>query len=145
MFQHILVAVGDDAGSRQAIKQGVALARATGARITGFHVMSELSHPGIVDELLDPPADELQVRARAHADRLFAPLFHAAEYAGVPCDTVAGQGERPWEAIVATAADLRCDLIVMASHGRRGVARWVLGSQTRQVLDHVAISVLVVR
>lgn len=145
MFKHILIPIDEDPGSRRAIEQGVALARSLGARVTGFHAMTEFTHPGIVDELLEPPADELQQLARVHAERLFMPLVRASKRAGVTCATLAERGDRPWEAIATAAAQVRCDLIVMTSHGRRGIARLLLGSQTRQVLDHAAVSVLVVR
>lgn len=145
MFKHILIPIDEDEGSRRAIEQGVALARNLGAHVTGFHAMTEFNHPGIVDELLDPPADELQLLARTHADHLFAPLVHECDRANVACETLAERGERPWEAIVKAATNTRCDLVVMASHGRRGIARLVLGSQTQQVLNHTSVAVLVVR
>lgn len=145
MFTHILIPVDDDPGSRHAIKVGVALAKKIGARVTGFHAMAEFNHAGIVEELLEPPSGELQALAHAHAERLFAPLRREAERAGVECETVARRGDQPHEAIVAAAQKARCDLIVMASHGRHGIAKLVLGSQTQQVLNHTGISVLVVR
>ena len=145
MFTHILIPIDGDPGSRHAIKLGVALAKKIDARVTGFHAMTEFTHAGIVEELLEPPPEELQVLAQAHADKLFAPLRREAELAGVECDTIAIQSEQPHEAIVAAAQNTRCDLIVMASHGRHGIARLVLGSQTQQVLNHTGISVLVVR
>lgn len=145
MFTHILIPVDDDPGSRRAIEVGVALAKKIEARVTGFHAMTEFNHAGIVEELLEPPPEELQVLAQTHADKLFAPLRREAELSGVRFDTVVKRDDRPYEAIVATAQRIRCDLIVMASHGRRGIAKLVLGSQTQQVLNHTGISVLVVR
>jgi nucleotide-binding universal stress UspA family protein len=145
MFTHILIPIDDDAGSRHAIELGVALAKKIDARVTGFHAMTEFNHPGIVEELLEPPPAELRAFALDHADKLFAPLLREAELAGIRCDTIAKRGDQPHEAIVAAARRIRCDLIVMASHGRRGIARLVLGSQTQQVLNHTGISVLVVR
>lgn len=145
MFTHILIPIDDDPGSRCAIERGVALAKKIGARVTGFHAMTEFNHAGIVEELLEPPPAELQALARTHADKLFAPLRREAELAGVRCDTIAQRSGQPGEAILAAARGNRCDLIVMASHGRRGIARLVLGSQTQQVLDRSDISVLVVR
>jgi nucleotide-binding universal stress UspA family protein len=145
VFKHILIPIDDDAGSRRAIEQGVALAQAVGARITGFHVMIELNHAGVVDALLEPPGEEWLLMAHEHADKLFVPLVHAAELAGVACETFAARGELPWQAIIAAARNTHCDLIVMASHGRRGIAKLVLGSQTQQVLNHTAVAVLVVR
>lgn len=145
MFTHILIPIDDDPGSRRAIKLGVALAKKIGAQVTGFHAMTEFNHAGIVEELLEPPPAELQALAQAHADKLFAPLQREAELAVVECNTIAKRGDLPHEAIVAAAQRIRCDLIVMASHGRRGIARLMLGSQTQQVLNHSGIPVLVVR
>jgi nucleotide-binding universal stress UspA family protein len=145
MFMHILIPVDDDPGSQRAIEVGVALAKKLAARVTGFHAMMEFSHEGIVEELLEPPPGELHTLARLHAARLLAPLRREAELAGVPCETLAKRGDRPWEAILAAAKRNSCDLIVMASHGRHGVARLLLGSQTQQVLNHTAVAVLVVR
>jgi nucleotide-binding universal stress UspA family protein len=145
MFTHILIPIDDDPGSRRAIEQGVALAKKIGARVTGFHAMTEFNHAGIVEELLEPPPAELQVFAQAHADKLFAPLQREADLAGVRYDTLTKRAEKPHEAIVAAARSARCDLIVMASHGRHGIAKLVLGSQTQQVLNHAGIPVLVVR
>ncbi len=145
MFTHILIPIDDDPGSRHAIAIGVALAESIGARVTGFHAMTEFNRAGVVEELLEPPPEELQRLAKAHADKLFAPLRRKAEGAGVACETLAVRGERPYEVIVDAARDGGCDLIVMASHGRRGIARLLLGSQTQQVLNHAGVSVLVVR
>lgn len=145
MFTHILIPVDDDPGSRRAIELGVALAQKIGARVTGFHAMMEFNPTGIVEELLEPPPAELQAAALAHANKLFAPLLREAELAGVRCDTVAKRGKQAHAAIVAAAQRVHCDLIVMASHGRRGLAKLVLGSQTQQVLNHTSVCVLVVR
>lgn len=145
MFTHILIPIDDDPGSRRATEIGVALAKGIGARITGFHAMMEFNHVGIVEELLEPPPEELQRLARAHADKLLAPLRRKAESEGVRCETLADRGDRPYEAIIEAATARGCDLIVMASHGRHGIAKLVLGSQTQQVLNHAGTSVLVVR
>lgn len=84
MFTHVLIPIDDDSGSRFAIERGVALAKKIGARVTGFHAMTEFNHASIVEELLEPPPAELQLLAQAHADKLFAPLQHEAELAGGP-------------------------------------------------------------
>ncbi|MBD8898571.1 universal stress protein [Rhodanobacter sp. DHG33] len=144
MFKHILIPIDDDAGSRRVIEQAVALAHSIGTCVTGLHVMMEFNVSGIVDELIEPPLDQLQKLSRAHADKLFSPLTYEAEHAGVACDTIAVQGDSPWRAIVAKAAESGCDLIVMASHGRRGITKFMLGSETQQVLTHTEVPVLVV-
>lgn len=145
MFRHIFVPIDVDPGSRRAIDCSVRLARNLRARVTGFHAITEFAHPGIVDELLEPPPDELQALARANVERLLEPLRRRAGRAGVPCRTIATRGGRLHEAILAMAGKLRCDLIVMASHGRRGVAKLVLGSQTQRVLERTRVPVLVLR
>lgn len=145
MFNHILIPIDDDPGSRRSINRGTWLARCLGARVTGFHAMVEFASAGIVDELLSPPAAELNVVARTRAETLLMPLRRAAESAGVACETLVERRDRAGAAIVAAAERCRCDLIVMAPHGRRGLAKLVLGSQTQYVLDHTSISVLVVR
>ena len=144
MFKHILIPIDDDTGSRRAIEQAVALAHNVGARVTGLHVMMEFNPVGIVEELIEPSPDQLRQLARAYADKLFSPLVHEAECAGVACETIAVQGDQPWKTIVAKAAESGCDLIVMASHGRHGLAKFMLGSETQQVLTHTGIPVLVV-
>ncbi len=144
MCKHILVPIDDDEGSRRAIGQAVALAHRLGARITGLHVMMEFNRIGVVEELIEPPPDRLRELAKAHADKLLAPLAHEAGRAGVACDLIAMRGNAAWRTIVATATELDCDLIVMASHGRRGIAKLMLGSETQQVLIHTGIAVLVV-
>lgn len=115
MFKHILIPIDEDAGSRRSIKQGVTLAQAAGARVTGFPAVTESNHAGIVDELLEPPPEELQLPAYAHAGQLFATLVDEAECAGVACTTLAGPSETPWEAIVAAAMSTHSDPVVMAS------------------------------
>jgi nucleotide-binding universal stress UspA family protein len=67
----------------------------------------------------------------------------AAKQAGVPCDTIQVKDAYPYKAIIATAADRGCDLIVMASHGRSGLSAVVLGSVTNKVLTHTKTPVLV--
>lgn len=145
MFKHVLIPVDDDPGSRRAILRGVDLARRLGARVSGVHVVTRLAHPSIVDELLDPPPEEMWALAHAEAERLFEPLVHRARRAGVACDTFVEQATQACDAILQVARRAQCDLIVMASHRRRGLAKLVLGSQTQRVLERGDIAVLVVR
>jgi nucleotide-binding universal stress UspA family protein len=70
-------------------------------------------------------------------------VANAAKQAGVPCDTIQVEDARPYQAIIATAEDRVCDLIVMASHGRGGLSAVVLGSVTNKVLTHTKTPVLV--
>ena len=93
-------------------------------------------------------AEEL-VRHTEHIKKQAATVLdhvaNAAKQAGVPCDTVQVEDMQPYEAIIATATDRACDLIVMASHGRSGLSAMVLGSVTNKVLTHAKTPVLVVQ
>jgi nucleotide-binding universal stress UspA family protein len=78
-------------------------------------------------------------------NRCLSRVSAAAKLAGVPCETLHIEHEHVYQAIIDTASARRCDLIVMASHGRRGVSAVVLGSKTVKVLTHSKIPVLVYR
>jgi nucleotide-binding universal stress UspA family protein len=83
--------------------------------------------------------------AKAHATRILSTVADAAKAAGVPCETIQIVQDHPYKAIITTAEGKGCDLIVMASHGRSGMAAIVLGSVTSKVLAHTSIPVLVCR
>jgi len=87
--------------------------------------------------------EEINEQIKNYAARALNRVADAAKQAGVPCDTVQVRDVQPYQAIIATAADGGCDLIVMASHGRSGISAVVLGSVTNKVLTHTKIPVLV--
>jgi nucleotide-binding universal stress UspA family protein len=87
--------------------------------------------------------DEHFEQARAHATKILSGVADAAMAAGVTCDTVQIEHNHPYKAIIETAKERSCDLIVMASHGRSGIAAVVLGSVTNKVLTHTDVPVLV--
>ena len=87
--------------------------------------------------------DEYAKYAREHSASILDVVADDAKAAGVECETVQVIQDRPYEAIVATAKQKGCDLIVMASHGRSGIAAIVLGSVTAKVLTHTTVPVLV--
>ncbi|MNC87484.1 Universal stress protein family protein [compost metagenome] len=88
---------------------------------------------------------DYDVRARAIAQKNLKPVEKAAAAAGVSCDAMHAYNDFPYEEIVRAARRGKCDLIFMASHGRRGISRLLLGSETSKVLAHSKIPVLVVR
>lgn len=142
---HIMIPADDGPGSRRAFEYGVELARRFGARITGFHAMPDFAGWVSLAEQLEQPPQAMFPDARARAGKVFAPLKRRCRQAGVRCEVVSETAANPGEAIIAAATRLKCDLIVMASHGRVGVARLMLGSETRNVLDHCDLPVFVVR
>jgi len=131
MYKGILIPTDGSELAEKAVQHGIALAKAIGAKIT-FLTVSE-TQPQYKTRPDEPGAKIL----RAAAD--------AASAAGVACDTVNVEHQDPYRAIIDTANSKRCDLIVMASHGRRGVAAVVLGSVTVKVLTHAKVPVLVCR
>ena len=94
---------------------------------------------------LEYTRDEYKRHIEASAAKALAGVAAAAQSAGVPCETRHVEHEHVYQAIIETAASNGCDLILMASHGRRGVSAIVLGSETVKVLTHSKIPVLVYR
>ena len=147
MYRHFLIPTDGSALSGRAITQGMALAQATGARVTGLFVAAAptpLVFEGLVPVAYVQPDEHAALNARAAA-RYLGVIEKAARQAGVPFEGVTLIGEYPAEAILETAKKLRCDVIVMASHGRRGLAGVLLGSETQKVLTHAKVPVLVCR
>jgi len=91
-----------------------------------------------------PPQEFFEAQERIAARRVQAVVEQSRE-AGVPCQSHTVEALHPWEAIIDHAKRLECDLLVMASHGRRGVSALLLGSETQKVLTHSKVPVLVVR
>jgi nucleotide-binding universal stress UspA family protein len=96
-------------------------------------------------DLVTDTGSEFAKDCKAHADRFLAVIVRAAKTADVPCETVLQTTDYPYEAIIAAAKEKGCDLIMMASHGRRGVEAFLLGSETQKVLTHSNVPVLVFR
>ena len=148
MFKHLLIPTDGSELSEAAIQAGVQFAKSINAKVTGFHAMPKFhmlvyGHDGVTDKRQDFEAFEKDWKARA--DRFLAVIMRAAKAADVPCDTAIQTSDQPYEAIIATAKEKGCDLILMASNGRRGVQAFLLGSETQKVLTHSKIPVLVFR
>ena len=138
MFKHLLVATDGSAPSMAAVDAAIGFANDLGARLAGLHVMPLrpfFSH--VVGVLTAPEHEADAVEALGYLER-------RAAHAGVPVSLRTERGDHPHEAIIKTARDLGCDLIVMGSHGRGTAAALLLGSQTQAVLTNSAIPVLIV-
>lgn len=147
MYTHLLLPTDGSPLSQRAAVDGVALAARLGARVTALFVApapTPLVYDGMVPVAYMTPEAHAELVAKA-AERYLGQIARAAAEAGVPCHQVQVVGEYPAETIVATARKRRCDLIVMASHGRKGVQALLLGSETAKVLAHSKIPVLVHR
>ena len=147
MFKHILVPTDGSKLSIKAAKQAVKLAKALGARISGFHAAPDFSSTYYGDGyILRAPSAKSQTDfAQKQARSYLAMIEVEAEMEKVPCEVFQTVSDSPYEAIVDAAQKKKCDLIVMASHGRRGLSALVLGSETQKVLIHSKIPVLVCR
>ena len=137
MFTHLLLPTDGSTHSECAVRLGVRLAAALGARVTGFAMVHP--HGGSAASL---PVGEEETRL-ARARLRF--IKEVANGHGVACEVVLVHGNDPAQSIVRAARELRCDLVVMGSHGRRGVQALVLGSETRKVLLDCGVPVLVCR
>lgn len=145
IYERILLPTDGSEASQRAILAGVDFARELGAEVVGltatreFHLIS-----GDPDMVADTPEQHVTV-CQARAERLLADVAQAARAAGVPYRLEHVVSDHPWEAIVGAARTHNCDLIVMASHGRRGLKGVLLGSETQRVLVHSHIPVMVHR
>jgi nucleotide-binding universal stress UspA family protein len=145
MFKHLLLPTDGSELSDVAIKKGVQFAKTINAKITGIHVIPEFHVFTYRTEMLEDTREQYAKDSRAHAQQYLAVIETAAREAGVMCDTAYATSDQPYEVIIKTAVERGCDLIMMASHGRRGVQALLIGSETHKVLTHSKIPVLVYR
>jgi len=147
MYQHILLPTDGSRLSLKAATHAVALAKAMGAQLTGFHASPEYPLPIYADGVIFEPQapEDYRAQCRQEAARILGALAAKAKRARVPFSSAHAFSSSPWSAILAAARKQRCDAIVMASHGRRGVSALVLGSETQKVLTHSKLPLLVVR
>ncbi len=145
MFKTILVPTDGSEFCERAIRKAVEVAKLCGGKIIGITVNMPI-HSGTPEALIPAALQSvLHTEMNKLADEKLANLERIAKESGVAVEVVKARRDHPWEAIVHTAKERGCDLIVMASHGRRGVSAMVLGSETHKVLTHSTIPVLVVR
>jgi len=138
MYTHILIPTDGSALAGKAVQHGVALAKRIGAKVTMLTVLP----PAMITD--DREMTEIRkARMQKHAEKILGAV--AMQAAGVACESIQVENVDPYQAIIDTAESKGCDLIVMASHGRRGISAIVLGSETVKVLTHCKIPVLVYR
>jgi nucleotide-binding universal stress UspA family protein len=144
MYKHILLPTDGSELSKAAMKHGLTLAKAIGAKVTALVVSTPL-HSLVVDPAVVSGAlDQYKALVATQTAKYLDNIKHNALKAGVDCDVLCIEHDKPYEAIVDTAKNSRCDLVVMASHGLRGVSA-ILGSETLKVLTHTSVPILVYR
>lgn len=145
MYRHLLIATDGSELADKAVTQGLALAKALGAKVTGVTVTEPLVSLVAGDASVVLPVQDYERAAAAQAARILDRVTTAAKTTGVPCEVVHVKEQFPAEGIGETAHARGADLIVMASHGRRGLSKLLLGSETTKVLSQTSIPVLVCR
>jgi nucleotide-binding universal stress UspA family protein/hemerythrin-like domain-containing protein len=143
MYRHLFVPLDDSPLTTETVERAVQFAKALGAKITFFHAKADFGSTsvGALERVMSPAAFNEHMAGAARG--ILAKAEIVAQVAGVPCDCVASTSNFPYQAIIDTARARGCDLIFMASHGRRGIRGLMLGSQTQKVLQNATIPVLV--
>ena len=145
MFKHILIPTDGSVLSMKAVKSGLALAKDAGAKVTVLTVIEPTSVLGTDSRRVAATRHAYERQVRDLAERELYDAEISAKKQGVACTTMLQKHGQPYQAIIDTATKRRCDLIAMASHGRKGVSALILGSETNKVLIHSRIPVLVYR
>jgi nucleotide-binding universal stress UspA family protein len=145
LFKNILVPTDGSDLAAKAVEQAILFAKEIGAKITVVTITEPFHLLSVAPSQLEYTPIEYKKYAEAHAEKVFGTVSAAAKLAGVGCATLHVEHEQVYQGIIDAASARGCDLIVMASHGRRGVSAVVLGSETVKVLTHSKIPVLVYR
>jgi len=144
MFQRILVPTDGSEITAKAVNTAVTLAKSLGAKIYAMSVKEPFPYSAISEMQPTPPQEFFDAQERIASKRVQS-VADACKVAGVPCEAHTVEALHPWEAVIDHAKQQNCDLVVMASHGRRGVSALLLGSETQKVLTHSVVPVLIVR
>lgn len=145
MYTHLLLPTDGSTLSSHAIDDGLALAKSLGAKVTALTVVEPLRSFSASSELLADVRENFEKSSRENAEKLLQAVAEKAGALGVQADTTLAHASHPDRQIIEAAASGGCDLIVMASHGRRGIDGLLMGSVTQKVLTHSSIPVLVIR
>jgi nucleotide-binding universal stress UspA family protein len=144
MFKRILVPSDGSEITSKAVDTAIELAKAGGGQLYAISVKEPFPYSAISEMQPVPPQEFYDAQERIAAARVKA-VVDAAQAAGMACNGHTVEALHPWEAILDHAKSQQCDLIVMASHGRRGVAALLLGSETQRVLIHSTLPVLIIK
>ncbi len=145
MYKHLLIAIDESDLAFRALGQGVALAKDLGAKVTILTVAEPWNAVVVGEAAIGFPVDEYERSMQQWAAATLSRAEQIASDSGVPCESIYLKDTHPADGILKTAADENCDLIVMGSHGRRGVSRLLLGSQANSVITQSSLPVLICR
>ncbi len=144
MYKRILFPTDGSDITAKALQTAIGMAKLCGAEIMTLAVMEPFPYSAISEMQPVPPQEFFDAQQRVASARVKA-VMEATQAAGVTCQGATVESTHAWEAILDHAKAQACDLVVMASHGRRGVSALLLGSETQKVLTHSTLPVLVVR
>ena len=144
MFKRILVPTDGSDITGKAVDTAIALAKSVGAQLYTISAKEPFPYSAISEMQPTPPQEFYDAQERIAASRVKA-VVDAAAAQGLSCVGHTVEALHPWEAIIDHAKRMECDLLVMASHGRRGMAALMIGSQTMKVLANSKVPVLVYR
>ncbi len=146
MFEHFLIPTDGSPVAGKAVKAGIALAIKLGAKVTAYSAIEEVQMIYAEGYVMDQKTiDRLEEQALKAAQKHVDAIGKLAKAAGVRFALVVEKSYTPYDGIVKTAKKKRCDVIFMASHGRRGLSRLIMGSVTQKVLSYSKIPVVVYR
>lgn len=148
MYKHIMLPVEGDELSSKAVKECFTLAKAIGAKVTVLHVVPHVNMHvpvGFTSEIVQNLQKQRENEEVQQGQKMLAEVEQNAKATGVEFDNMVVVGDNPYEEIIDNAEKKDCDLIMMASHARRGLDAMLFGSETVRVLRHTKIPVLVVR
>lgn len=146
MFKHFLIPTDGSPTSNKAAKAGIAVARKLNAKVTVFYAIEELQQIYAEGYAMDQHTrDTIEQYGRKLGQKHGRTVSKMAEAAGVPFTQVIAKALTPHEGIIAAAKKYKCDVIFMASHGRSGIAKLIMGSVTQKVLSHSKLPVVVYR
>lgn len=143
MFKHILLPTDGSPHSESAIRQCLQFAKEAGAKITAVHVIPNFHRFNYSAEMVTTTGDHYLQDFTEHAQKHLDKVTRAANEISIACETSVLVNDHPYEAIIDAAAEKHCDLIAMATHGRKGLKGILVGSETQKVLTHTQIPVLV--
>jgi len=145
MFKHILLPTDGSELSAAAIQRGIRFAKSIGAKVTGLCVMPLTHNFFFETEIPTEALEQAAKRCKELSEAYLAAIERRAKLSGVECDVVYERNDYTYDGIIRVAKQKACDLIMMASHGRRGAGALLIGSVTERVLTHSKIPVLVYR
>ena len=144
MFKKILLPTDGSELSAKAIEGALEFAKTLGATVVGLTVVEPYSYSNL-SEYRPETLDDFEARMSREAAARLSQIANAAAKRGISVETMTAKSFSPFEAIIETAKEKKCDVIFMASHGRKGLSAVLLGSETQKVLTHSKIPVMVYR